>query len=400
MDACLGGVRINGPSLPPGVTLDLNFMNPGTLDPRITFTRASTAAYIDVNGFIQMAATNAPRWDYDPVTHALRGVLIEEQRTNIALQSGNLADPAWSTFNQTAIAPVQTANQTTAPDGTLTGTRVVYPAVTGAGSASVIQQLTTFTANSYVFSVWLKGAAGGEQIYLNLNVNGFINSARLVLTTQWQRFSVVATAVAGVAGYAIGADLRGGTATNTPAQTIYAWGAQAEQGGFQTSYIGTTSAAVTRAVDSAVVLPANMGWFTSPGGSWLAEFIAFNPTPPAGGARIIAWPVVGSSAPVYLAPGNQLGQYDGGGGPVTANAITVNAVTKGATAFTPTTGRNCLNGGTVASGAMTTGYPGLPTNGVVFMANATITDGASGYIRRVSYWPRVLSDTEMQQVTT
>ena len=85
VDACLGGVRINGPSLPPGVTLDLNFMNPGTLDPRITFTRASTAAYIDASGFIQMAAVNAPRWDYDPVTHGLRGVLIEEQRTNVLL---------------------------------------------------------------------------------------------------------------------------------------------------------------------------------------------------------------------------------------------------------------------------------------------------------------------------
>ena len=90
MDACLGGVHITGPSLPPGVTLDLNFMQPGTLDPRITFTRASTAAYIDASGFIQTAATNAPRWDYDPVTHALRGLLIEEARTNVLLNSATL----------------------------------------------------------------------------------------------------------------------------------------------------------------------------------------------------------------------------------------------------------------------------------------------------------------------
>ncbi len=103
VDACLGGVRINGPSLPPGVTLDLNFMQPGTLDPRITFTRASGAAYIDASGFIQMATVNAPRWDYDPVTHALRGVLIEEQRTNTILNSDTM-DPGSGSINSADVA--------------------------------------------------------------------------------------------------------------------------------------------------------------------------------------------------------------------------------------------------------------------------------------------------------
>ena len=74
VDACLGGVRR---TVPQGMTLDLNFMS-APLDPRITFTRASTATYTDASGTIQTAAINAPRWDYDPVTHALRGLLIEE----------------------------------------------------------------------------------------------------------------------------------------------------------------------------------------------------------------------------------------------------------------------------------------------------------------------------------
>jgi hypothetical protein len=74
VDACLGGVRR---TVPQGMTLDLNFMS-APLDPRITFSRASTATFTDASGVIQTAAVNQPRWDYDPVTHAPRGLLIEE----------------------------------------------------------------------------------------------------------------------------------------------------------------------------------------------------------------------------------------------------------------------------------------------------------------------------------
>ena len=80
-----------------GPTLSLDFMKPGTLDPRITFTRASTARHTPTRAVsMQTAATNAPRWDYDPVTHALRGLLIEEQRTNLWLQSADVGNAAWS----------------------------------------------------------------------------------------------------------------------------------------------------------------------------------------------------------------------------------------------------------------------------------------------------------------
>ena len=76
----LGGARsfFGGPP-----SLDLSFMTPGSLDGRITFTRASTATYFDVTGTLQTATANTPRWDYDLVTHALRGLLMEDARTNL-----------------------------------------------------------------------------------------------------------------------------------------------------------------------------------------------------------------------------------------------------------------------------------------------------------------------------
>ena len=74
VDACRGGVRNAGPA---GATLDLNFMFPGSMPTGVTFTRASTATWTDASGVIQTAAVNQPRWDYDPTTHVLKGLLIE-----------------------------------------------------------------------------------------------------------------------------------------------------------------------------------------------------------------------------------------------------------------------------------------------------------------------------------
>jgi hypothetical protein len=48
----------------------------------ITFTRASTATYFDSTGTLQTAATDAPRFDYNPTTLVANGFLIEEARTN------------------------------------------------------------------------------------------------------------------------------------------------------------------------------------------------------------------------------------------------------------------------------------------------------------------------------
>ena len=135
-----------------GPTLSLDFHDTlGTLDPRITFTRASTAAYIDASGFIQMAAVNAPRWDYDPVTHQLRGVLIEEQRTNVVYPSTN--------WNNIPLAPTQDGwipNAGISPSGA-NDAMALIPCVT-----DTVHQFFTggsYTVNTtYTYSVYLKAA--------------------------------------------------------------------------------------------------------------------------------------------------------------------------------------------------------------------------------------------------
>ena len=401
MDACLGGVHINGPSLPPGVTLDLNFMNPGALDPRITFTRASSAAYIDASGFIQMAATNAPRWDYDPVTHALRGLLIEEARTNVVLNSGDVSNVSWGKgTGGGSTAPVVTANQTTSPDGTLTASRVVYPAVSAGGAFSVINPVASLvtTANPYSMSVWLKGAAGGEQLWLSMTPDAVTwYRASATLTTQWQRF-VLSTPnlTAATWFFEIGIDRRDASQTSTPAQTVFMWGGQIEQGAWVSSLIPTTSAAVTRAIDTCGIAAANTSWFTPPGGSWFTELIPFNAN------RVVGHPVPGGLSPFFIGGGLLLSQFEGTALPSVASPpFVLNTICKGATSLGASIARECARGGPVASSSATGAYA-FNTAGVGFLttSGAGGTENTSGCLRRVSYWPRVLSDTEMQQVTT
>lgn len=58
------------------------------LDPRITFTRVgNTATYINSSGIITAINANLPRFDYNPTTLVCKGLLIEETRKNLFLNS-------------------------------------------------------------------------------------------------------------------------------------------------------------------------------------------------------------------------------------------------------------------------------------------------------------------------
>jgi hypothetical protein len=403
VDACWGGVRITAP---PGVTLDLSFMVPGSMPAGVTFTRASTATYFDSTGTLQTAATNAPRWDYDPVTHALRGLLIEEARTNIALNSGDMSNATWTKEASVVAAPVVTANQITAPDGTLTAARIVFPAVSVASNYSVVYNIMTVTAVVYTFSVWLRGAAGGEQTYLYIPTTA--SRLRVTLTTAWQRFVVTsASALPAGSGYVqIGTDLRDGGQASTSAQTIYVWGAQFEAGAIPTSYVPTTAASVTRAADTATMPTA--AWFNASTSTLSADFmVAQSPNPSAALVRdacalsdgtasnrlMLRAQVVSAATAVF---GTSIAATTTAS--ASLGATTANAVAKIAAAWNGTTGTGSLNGAATVSYAV-----GMPA-GLTTLAIGNDYSGATaylnGWVRRVRYWPRALSNAELQQVTT
>jgi hypothetical protein len=78
-------------------SLDLRFAETKSLNDfisstnLITFTRASNATFVDSNGLIQTATTDVPRFDHNPATGESLGLLVEEQRVNLLLNSETLA---------------------------------------------------------------------------------------------------------------------------------------------------------------------------------------------------------------------------------------------------------------------------------------------------------------------
>jgi hypothetical protein len=77
-------IQQNFPAISP--SLSLNFARSKTLDPRITFTRTSSATRVNGQGLIEVIPANSARFDhsYDPVSGTVRslGLLVEEARTN------------------------------------------------------------------------------------------------------------------------------------------------------------------------------------------------------------------------------------------------------------------------------------------------------------------------------
>jgi hypothetical protein len=148
--------------------LDISFMTPGFLEPRITFLRASVGTYIDANGALQIAAADVPRWDYDPVSHLLNGVLIEETRTNLLLNSAALSTQSVTT---TAVATTLSFYGT----GTVTKSGTATGALVGTGAAQRVSQTFTPTAGSLTLTV--TGSVTNAQLEAGTFATSYIPTA-------------------------------------------------------------------------------------------------------------------------------------------------------------------------------------------------------------------------------
>ncbi len=80
-----------------------------------TFTRASTATYVDANGILQTAASGVARDGH--YVNGVRGLLLEKSRTNSILQSRDQTNASWTpgtaTTARTAVGLDGTANSAT-----------------------------------------------------------------------------------------------------------------------------------------------------------------------------------------------------------------------------------------------------------------------------------------------
>ena len=413
---------LNYPKIRP--TLDLNFARTKTLDPRITFTRSSGGSYVGADGLIKYAGVNEPRFDHDPVTGESLGLLVEESRTNILLHSADLANVAWVKTASTVVA-----NQATAPDGTLSADLIREDTST---SIHVISQGFSLLITNGSFTVFCKAAgrnfctiyfSGSGQratVYVNL-LNGTITQEFYSSTTKisatvtnagsgWWKISVSATGVS-LSTAAIISSLTG-TGTNSGesylgdgVSGIYVWGAQVEQNTFPTSYIPTTTSAVTRAEDNASITGTNFSsWYNRNESTFYVEgtatrsqnarILTFNDA--TGGVIFVNQGQPSSSERAIYGPSNIANLY----GHPAFNSISVNSRYKAAATIAPGSyTRYSLNGQTTSTA------PYLPTNDIV--VNTTRLNigpsagggGKGNLISRIMYYPKVLSSSELQALT-
>jgi hypothetical protein len=242
------------------------------LDSRVTVTRAlNTATRINSSGLIETVNANLPRFDFTLNTGGTcKGLLIEEQRTNLCTYSSAIGGTNWSAFSGgTGVAVTTTLNYALAPDGTMTASRLQCSLGGGTTSADLSYVSHTITGTSCRGSFYVKTNDGSSKTI-------FMRGAILYSVTvdgTWRRYDFDAGTLLSNQ-FAIG--LRGGqTPTNSNTADILVWGAQIEAGAFATSYIPTTSTSLTRNADVASMTGTNFSdWYNATEGALLVQATA------------------------------------------------------------------------------------------------------------------------------
>lgn len=380
------------------------------------------------------AASGAPRFDHNPTTFESLGLLIEEQRTNLVTYSEQFDNATWSKTFATI-----TANTIVAPDGALTGDKLVSSSTTNFMGVNQLN-VSVVSGNSYTMTAYVKA---GEWQYAYLQVGG------TSWTSQGQnsgiRFDLISGTVAGAyngqstANGSIsnvgngwfristvwtcnltttsGAVVLGMTNTNnTVASTgdgysgIFIWGAQVEAGAFPTSYIPTVASQVTRAADLAAMTGTNFSsWYNQAEGTIYAEasIPAFSASSVQTHFTASLNDGTSSNRTLLRAYSNGIGGivFDGqvvsGGVAVFDSNDTLGAANtplKQALAYQVNNFAQCANGGTVST----------DTSGVLPLACNTLSIGIGGpggvtqsqNIRKIAYYPLRVTNAQLQGLTS
>ena len=358
--------------------LDLVF-DGRTLDPRMSFSRPSTATLFNSSGVLLSAAIDQPRYDHDPVTLVPRGLLVEEQRTNTfgsnpPYKPQNLS---LGVFSGQAV------------DGTTFASRYIFPVTSSQNIERYLLVNAEVSTGSYLtISMFFKKPEGDVSNFGRyLSIIGSMNNFNFI-----GGFDIVAGVFnrpVNQAGFIDGGIVKAGSwyrvwATINPLSSGFKYirfqfhptispgayiggdgvsgvdtcGLQVEFADSVSSYIGAASTGKTRAADTAALNP--QGWLSAEKGVFVLQHDV-----PAGR------PLLGKGSAALLnsvGPGRTAFCYDGLG------AIVVH------------------NGGAPQSAA----FPAFADSLQLLGAGAARANAA---VSRLTYYPRRLTVQELQEMT-
>lgn len=245
----------------------------------LTWTRASTALRTNSSGLLESMGSGVPRLSY--MYGSCPSVLLEPQRTNLALYSEQFDNASWSKINTSV-----TSNQTTAPDGNTTADLLIANTTldqhridqTPASSAGT-QTLSIYAkAGGYGF-VGLRIGLGGALFNLSTGATSLVGVGYTASTELASNgfYRCILTKSVGLVNDVGRVNISDGTAiapnfSGNNTDGVFLWGAQLELGAYATTIIPTTSATATRVADS--FSRNNIytnGLISASGGTWFVE---------------------------------------------------------------------------------------------------------------------------------
>ena len=413
-------IKQNFPEVSPSLLLD--FANSKTLDPTITFTRASVGTYVGCDGLIKTASNNEPRFDHDPTTGESLGLLIEESRTNL-VEYGDFTT-GWAEYGGTATS----TTATTAPDGTFTAKKITSK---GDVATSGIYDSIQYSANTtYTHTMWLKAgtvtiagitvnSAGKWSDYPYITVNlstgavtasGGVSAKATAYPNGWYRLEAIGTFAGNTQVDAIWVHSQSGSMSGDTTSYYYVWGPQAEQSAlgvtgesFATSYIPTSGSTVTRAADTAQITGTNFtDFYNQEEGTLLSsshtlgvdlyQTATFEFTSSNSNAERIALEVTNSY--------NRFSVYGGGGSGTnyTSGVVPAGTLTKNALAYKLNDVAGVRDGGTVLNDT-SVGIPIPNIDRANIGYNLNYGNQKQQHIARLSYYPKRLTDAQLQNLT-
>ncbi len=390
-----------------------------TLDSRLTFSRASAATDL-IDGLVVGFANDIPRISLS------NGLLMEESRTNIARYSETLDNSPW-TFNFTRAGRSSITGLN--PRG-ISATLPVLVEDTQTGSHEWRPPFSVSASTSYTGSCFVKPAgrsfisltfqAAGTPTLSSTAVfdiqNGTIVSAGTLQPTLtpcangWYRLSITGTTGAGASTLELKIGLYSTSTTSSytgdGVSGVMVWGTQLEAGAFASSYIPTTTASVTRALEACSMAIGN--WYNEAEGTLLAEALCGSGYDSAASInnRLLRLDNNSNTAVHEMRRNNadNTSRLSTVASNVAQSSLATGtwgntAIIRMAYAYKASDMAGCLNGGTVQTDI--TSPEGMPTGLTHLRIGSAISSGAfGGYVRNIKYWRTRLANDQLEAMTS